>query len=140
VRIPALALAQRALMLDARNGATFVLRSLLVVFMLLALWTIVEWRRLLGAPGLFLLHWLVYGNFFFIALFGISSCSAAITEEKEHQTLGLLKLAGFHGASILTGKSVAWLVAMVLLLLVQLPFALLAITLGRVTAHQVGAV
>jgi len=54
-------------------------------------------------------------------------------------TLGLLKLAGFTSASILAGKSIGQLVTMALLLLVQAPFALLAITLGGVSPHQVVA-
>jgi hypothetical protein len=48
----------------------------------------------LGAPGLYLLQWLVYGNFFFIALaldLGIHA-SHVFREEIQWRTLSLLQL------------------------------------------------
>jgi ABC-type transport system involved in multi-copper enzyme maturation permease subunit len=139
VRVPALALAQRALLLDARRHAPYVLRALLVVVMLLALWTAERWGRFMGAPGLHLFGWVIFTNFWFVSVFGVSTFAAVVAEEKENMTLGLLKMAGFGAASILIGKSIGQLLTMVLLLLVQLPFALLAITLGGVSQHQIAA-
>ena len=137
MRIPALALAQRALLLDARGHTAYVMRGLLVALMLLALWTAHEWGRFMGAPGLHLFSWVINTNFWFVTLFGVSTFSAVVAEEKENMTLGLLKMAGFGAASILIGKSIGQLLTMLLLLLVQLPFALLAITLGGVSQHQI---
>src|SRR5262249_23647453 len=60
-----------------------------------------------------------------------------ITEEREQRTLGLLDLAGFGRLSILLGKSVGSLAGIVQILLVQLPFALLGVTMGGISSHQV---
>jgi ABC-type transport system involved in multi-copper enzyme maturation permease subunit len=67
----------------------------------------------------------------------VSFFATAITEEKELDTLGLLKMAGIDPLGILLGKSTSRLLGTILLLLVQLPFTLLAITLGGVTLGQV---
>ena len=68
---------------------------------------------------------------------GVSFFATAITEEKEEQTIGLLLMAGVHPISLLLGKSFPRLVSALLLLSVQFPFTLLAITLGGVTFSQV---
>jgi len=137
VRIPALALAERALVRDVRGPLSHVLRSVLVLFLLLELWAAHGTGSLIGAPGLQLFRQSLYANFFFITLMGISAFSPVIAEEKENMTLGVLKLAGFSGVSIVIGKSVGQLLRMLLLVVVQLPFALLAITLGGVSRQQV---
>lgn len=59
--------------------------------------------------------------------------SAAIVEEKEEQTLPLLRLTGASTLAILLGKSAPRLVSVLLLLLIVVPFLLLAITLGGVS-------
>src|SRR5262249_47455071 len=76
-------------------------------------------------------------NMVLISLAGISFFATAITEEKEEDTLGLLKMAGIDPVGILLGKSTSRLLGAALLLLVQFPFTLLAITLGGVTLGQV---
>ena len=81
----------------------------------------------LGGPGAVFWIW-CYGFF-----------ATAITEEKEEGTLGLLKMAGISRVSILLGKSTSRLITAILLFLVQLPFTLLAITLGGVTLGQIFA-
>ncbi|HUG89505.1 MAG TPA: hypothetical protein VML55_01640, partial [Planctomycetaceae bacterium] len=70
---------------------------------------------------------------------GISYFATAITEEKEQRTLGLLRMADINPVSILLGKSVPRMLAAVLLLVVQVPFTLLAVTLGGVMLNQVVA-
>lgn len=137
MRIPALALAERALVLDARGHAASQLRGLLVVLAMVALVMAVASSSWFGAPGLNFYRLLGDANFWFIAAFGISAFTTVVTEEKENHTLGLLKLAGFGSLSILVGKSIGQLLNMLLLLLVQVPFALLAFTLGGVSRHQI---
>lgn len=91
----------------------------------------------LGAPGLRLFRsigWLALG---LITLAGFSYFSSVISEEKEDGTLSLLKLADLSSLSIILGKSTSRLVAALLVFVAQFPFALLAMTLGGVTAHQV---
>lgn len=92
-----------------------------------------------GAPGLTFFSEVVYTNFFFITLTGLSYFAGAIAEEKEEGTLGLLRMTNLGPLTILLGKSSSRLLGIALLLLVQLPFTLLAVTLGGVSIHQVFA-
>lgn len=135
-----LALLHRALRLDARLLRTHLFRvgfAGLVYASLIYAWGT---SALLGAPGLKLFETMAYLNLVLISLAGISFFATAITEEKEEDTVGLLKLAGLNPLGILLGKSTSRLVGANLLLLVQFPFTLLAITLGGVTLLQVLAV
>ena len=72
-------------------------------------------------------------------LAAISFLSTAITEEKEEGTLGLLLLAGVSPLAMLLGKSTTRQFSTGLLLVVQFPFALMAIVLGGVTLTQIAA-
>ena len=78
-----------------------------------------------------------YLNFFCITVAGLSFFSSAITEEKEDMTLGLLKMAGVSSLALLIGKSTPRLIAALVLLTAQLPFTMLAVTLGGVSIPQV---
>jgi hypothetical protein len=90
-----------------------------------------------GAPGLAFFSSLVWMNFFVICIAGLSYFSSSITEEKEEGTLGLLRMTDLSPFAILLGKSTSRLIGGLLLLLVQLPFAMLAITMGGVAQDQV---
>jgi hypothetical protein len=70
--------------------------------------------------------------YWFVTLLGGIYFTAAIVEEKEEQTLPLLKMTGASPVAILLGKSGPRLVSVLLLLLVVTPFLLLSITLGGV--------
>ena len=94
----------------------------------------------LGAPGLVLFQTMAWMNLVFITLAGLGFFASAITEEKEEDTLGLLKMAGVRPASLLLGKSTSRLITAGVLLSLQFPFTLLAITLGGVSIEQVLAV
>lgn len=134
-----LAMLHRALRLDARLLRTHLFRFGFALLIYAGLWwaMFMSSRTLMGAPGLKLFQTLTYLNVALIALAGISFFATAITEEKEEETLGLLQLAGLDPVGILLGKSTSRLVGAILLLLVQFPFTLLAITLGGVTIRQV---
>ncbi len=94
----------------------------------------------IGAPGLRFFQLISYLNLALIVLAGASYFATAITEEKEQGTLGLLHLAGVSSLGLLLGKSTSRLISVLLVFLGQLPFALLAITLGGITARQIIAV
>ena len=132
-----LAMLHRALRLDARLLRTHLMRlgfALLVFFgWIYAVLT----AGSVGAPGLILFRTIAYLNVVLISLAGISFFATAITEEKEEETLGLLMLAGINPLGVLLGKSTSRLVGTLLFLFVQMPFILLAITLGGVTLKQV---
>ena len=132
-----LAMLHRALRLDARLLRTHLFRVGFAGLMYLSLFYAWVSSSSVGAPGLKLFETMTYLNLVLISLAGISFFATAITEEKEEDTLGLLKLAGVDPLGILLGKSTSRLLGTILLLLVQLPFTLLAITLGGVTLGQV---
>ena len=93
----------------------------------------------LGAPGLFFFSNILWLNLVLIVLAAVSFLSTAITEEKEEGTLGLLMMAGVSPLAMLLGKSSTRLFSTSLLLVVQFPFALMAIVLGGVTFTQIAA-
>lgn len=93
----------------------------------------------LGAPGLYFFSNILWLNLALIVLAAISFLSTAITEEKEEGTLGLLMLAGVSPLAMLLGKSSTRQFSTALLLVVQFPFALMAIVLGGVTLTQIAA-
>ncbi len=127
----------RSLRLDARQLQTHLFRLAFVLIIYLMMMIAQIQAMMLGAPGLQFFMNMIFLNVAFIALGGISFFSSAITEEKEEDTIGLLMMAGINPLGILLGKSTARMFQAILLLTVQFPFTLLAITLGGVTFHQV---
>src|SRR5262245_50288767 len=92
-----------------------------------------------GAPGLRLFRWISYLSIALVSLAGLGFFAGAISEEKEDGTLGLLKLADLSTLSIVLGKSTSRLAIALVVFIGMLPFALLSITLGGLTAKQVWA-
>ncbi|QDV51092.1 ABC transporter permease [Gimesia fumaroli] len=133
------ALFNRALSVDFRLTRSHLFRFLFAVMILFCLISSHLSSRVIGAAGLVLFTQIIYLNFVFILMAGVSFFATAITEEKEEQTIGLLLMAGVNPISLLLGKSLPRLVSALLLLSVQFPFTLLAITLGGVTFTQVVA-
>lgn len=91
------------------------------------------------APGLRFFEQTLFVVLAFITLAGVSYFASAITEEKEEGTLGLLRMTDLNPLAILLGKSTSRLSAALLLLAATLPFTLLAVTLGGISARQVFA-
>ncbi len=141
MRMPALALFERALRLETRSLVICLARVglLLIIFLILLPLQSMSSRGWYGAPGLTFLEQMVWTNLIFISVAGLSYFSSAITEEKEEMTLGLLRMTGLNPIAILLGKSTSRLVGAVLLLSVQIPFILLAVTLGGVGLPQIAA-
>jgi ABC-type transport system involved in multi-copper enzyme maturation permease subunit len=141
MRMPALALFERALRLESRSWLTCAARIGLLVVILFILLPVQTMGRVgfYGAPGLYFLESIAWTNLVFITLAGLSYFASAITEEKEEMTLGLLRMTDLNPIAILLGKSTSRLVGALLLLLVQVPFLLLAVTLGGVGVVQIAA-
>ena len=137
-----LALMTRGLRLDCRRWQMHALRFLLVAIFLFTLF--ISWIETVvsigTAPGLSFFSYITFTNFVFITLGGMSFFTSAITEEKEEQTLGLLKMAGVNPLGILLGKLGPRLANAMLLLAIQFPFVQLAVTLGGVHLRQIQAV
>lgn len=141
MRTPLLALFERSLRVDARTPSVFGTRVGLLVVLLISLFQVEQSSRygFFGAPGLQLFRGVLWINVVFISLAGLSYFASAITEEKEELMLGLLRMTDLSPLSILLGKSTSRLVGAGMLLLAQVPFTLLAVTLGGVSTRQVAA-
>jgi ABC-type transport system involved in multi-copper enzyme maturation permease subunit len=90
-----------------------------------------------GASGLYLVQSISNCCYLCLTLLGIMYFSLAITEEKEEETLPLLRMTGVRNFTLLIGKSVPRLAIVILLILVSAPFLLLSITLGGVVPEQI---
>lgn len=135
-----LALLERSLRVDARSWPTHLARFGLLVAIFASLYSAISRSVLLGAPGRLFFQVNVYLNLSFMTLLGVGFFSTAITEEKEEDTLGLIQMAGVSPLGILLGKIGGRLCQALLLIAVQYPFTLLAVTLGGVATAQVTAV
>jgi ABC-type transport system involved in multi-copper enzyme maturation permease subunit len=133
------ALFLRSLRVDARLLRSHLMRFGLLLFVVVNLSVSQLLSVAIGAPGLHFFRFITWVNFGFASLAGILLFSTAITEEKEEQTLGLLRMANVGPFALLIGKLAPRLLAALLILAVQFPFTLLAITLGGVSWHQVQA-
>jgi hypothetical protein len=135
---PVLALFIRALAVEARSLRGYLLRLSWLAATLLVVWGAAE-NSFRTAPGLAVFGSITLLNLVLICLVGTQLFATAITEEKEEQTLGLLRMTGLSPVAILLGKSTGRVIAMALLLLAQLPFTMLCITLGGIAASQIMA-
>ncbi len=93
----------------------------------------------MGAPGLALFTTIANIDLVFITLAAIGFFATCITEEKEEGTLGLLRMTDLSPIAIVLGKFGGRLLTALLLILIQLPFTLLTITLGGVAPAQIEA-
>ena len=132
------ALTVRALRVDARQLSPHLMRAGLAGFVLLSL-SSAQVSFGTQAPGLNLFRLIVYTNIGFASLIVPMLFASAITEEKEERMLPLLQIAGVSPLTILIGKSIPRLMSVLLILVIQLPFSLLAVTLGGVTLSQIFA-
>lgn len=107
----------------------------LTVFLLFVVGLLTYTNR--GATGGNLLWQVMTCCYWFVTILGGVYFSTAIIEEKEEQTLPLLRMTGASSFSILIGKSLPRLACVLLLIVVIMPFVLLAITLGGVALRGV---
>ena len=134
-----LTLFNRSIRGDARGVKGHAFRIAFALFIYIGLLNAYISSLAFGAPGLRFFKAICYLNLLFIFLAGCSFFATAVTEEKEEGTLGLLKMANMSRGAILMGKSTSRLLSSILLLVIQFPFLLLAITLGGVLYWQVWA-
>jgi hypothetical protein len=134
---PFTALAMRTLRLDTRSFATYVLRFTLGGAVLLLLLATARSWAFISAPGVVMLSQLAYCGAIFITLASITQFSSVITEEKEEQTIGLLRMAGLRPMAIILAKAGARMWDILLMSAAIMPFTFLCITLGGVSATQI---
>ena len=87
--------------------------------------------------GLSFFQTMYFLNVLVITVSGISYFSTAVTEEKDAGTMALLQMAGMTPLTITLGKSTSRFVSSLMLLVAQIPFSLLAVTLGGILWQQV---
>jgi hypothetical protein len=136
---PLLALFVRSLREDSRLKFTYFTRAAFVTVILFFLFSVQSDLGWANAPGLRFFETVVLVDLVFVILAGLSYFSSAISEEKEEMTLGLLRMTNLNPLSILLGKSTSRLCTAVLLFVAQLPFTLLAVTLGGISLRQIFA-
>ncbi len=134
---PTFALFIRSLREDARTKFTPISRAALVLVILFFI--TVNQRNFAAqpAPGLTVFYMVMMVNLFGLVLGGITAFCSAITEEKEDDTLGLLRMTNLSPLAILFGKGISRLVSGALLIVAQLPFTILCVALGGVSATTI---
>jgi len=122
---------------DSKSVYPHIVRAAFAAFMMLSV--LGAWGASLSgaAPGLKFFEGICSLNVLLISVAGISYFVSAVTEEKDAGTLALLRLAGVSPLAIVLSKSTSRLISALMLLLIQLPFTFLAITLGGVTWQQI---
>ena len=136
---PLLALFARSLREDTRLKLTYFARVGLVTVILLFMFLVESKMGWSNGPGLQFFNTVTIIDLVFILLAGCGWFASAITEEKEEMTLGLLRMTNLNPLSILLGKGTSRLCGALLLLAAQLPFTVLAITLGGISLGQIAA-
>jgi hypothetical protein len=136
---PVFALFHRRLSQETRSGVGHLLRLVWLGLTLLAIFATSQDAGRMAAPGLIVHSGLLVVNFVLVCLLGTGIFAKAIAEEKEDRTLGLLRMTSLGSVSILLGKAGGALLCLILLMLAQLPFALLSVTLGGISWTQVVA-
>jgi hypothetical protein len=137
---PLLALFVRSLREDTRSRATYWARAGLGCFLLLVMLLFFAGSRNWGnAPGRTFFSLVISFQITAITLMGLSYFASAVAEEKEEQTLGLLRMTDLSPLSILLGKSTSRLCGALCLLAAQFPFTIIAITFGGVSFGQIAA-
>lgn len=116
---------------------THIVRGLLGAMMMVLVAAAWAKTNTASAAGLTLFEMICWSNVIVMTMAAISYFATGVTEEAEAGNLDLLRLAGMGSFSILLGKSSSRLLSSLLLLVVQFPFTLLAITLGGVTLVQI---
>jgi ABC-type transport system involved in multi-copper enzyme maturation permease subunit len=129
----------RSLRTESRSLRMHLLWFLLLVVIYFTLWIVHETTTSFGAPGLYFFRCVMYLNAAFVTLLGVSFFSTVISEEKEEDTLGLMTMAGISALGILLGKSTSRLFQVSLLLAIQYPFTLLAVTMGGLMPVQIAS-
>lgn len=125
-----------SLLTAARSIETHWVRFGLLIVLYLAV-CVGLYRSTSFAVGLSLFHAQLLITAFYLSAHSIFGLSQAITEEREAETLGLMQLADISPWSIILGKMAAQFAEAGLLLAIQFPFTLVAITLGGVSRPQV---
>lgn len=129
-------LARLALASDSRRVGLHGLRFGMVATLYLSV-CYIQSSTWMSASGLVLFQSQLRITAIFLSLTAVFGFSQTITEEKEEDTLGLMRLAEVNSLAVILGKSASMFCEAGLLIAVQLPFTIVAITLGGISWPQV---
>jgi ABC-type transport system involved in multi-copper enzyme maturation permease subunit len=135
--LPLIALFSRAVRDEVRGKFPPIIRATAALFLLLLVGISQRTFEYQSAAGQGLLMMIAMVNFFGLTLVGLGSFCSAITEEKEEETLALLRMTRLNPLAILLGKSTARFVGGLLFLAVQIPYTMLCVTLGGAARDQI---
>ena len=141
--IPNTALFVRSLTVDSKSWHNYLIRLMMLIFIgfsLIKYLFRVMTATVLTAPGLEFFTSITFLNLVFITILGVTLFSSVITEEKEVDSLYLLLMTGLTPFTLLISKSTSKLLVGIMLIISQLPFSIMAVTLGGVSMTQVFAV
>jgi len=132
------ALFNQTMQTDGNSGFHFLLKLLMMIlsFLMLFIADVVDMMGS-GAKGLVMLSMISSTNLFFVTIATISLFCTAITEEKEHNTLGVMMMTGVSPFGLLVGKLLSRLYIVIQLILLQIPLIVIATTLGGLSMEQV---
>ncbi|HEX9775372.1 MAG TPA: ABC transporter permease subunit [Actinomycetota bacterium] len=131
---------ERELKERARTVRMPVVLSIFLLLFGCAVWIIVasltsDAGRVFGATltGRNLFHWILFFLLLFVSFITAPYASGMIAGERERQTLHLVQMSGMTPRQIVTGKIMASLAWVTLLVVATLPFAAISVILGGVT-------
>ncbi len=131
------ALMSRVLTYDFRSIPGAISRGVALVITISVIYFMQYEVPMNSGQGLYLFQAIIFSNLFYIGILSLNDYATVITEEKKHKMLGLLLMTGINPLGILLGKSIPRQINALLLIIIQIPFTLLAITLGGVTLNQI---
>lgn len=141
--MPNMALTRRGFIVESRRLSTYAVRFMMAMVTLFALIIHHDQYRYaslrVSAIGREFFMVITYINLAFVTGAAISFFASAVTEEKEDGALPLLVMTGLGPLTMLTSKFLSRFATGVSLLLCQVPFTVLAVTLGGITLRQIAA-
>jgi ABC-type transport system involved in multi-copper enzyme maturation permease subunit len=127
----------RSVRQESRLLSHHLIRAAMVGMMLYLLLLQLAGFNRMSAAGLTLIQNVMSCCYWCLTMLGIMYFSVAITEEKEEETLPLLRMTGVRNVTLLLGKSLPRLAVVLLLIMVSAPFLMLSVTLGGVLREQI---
>ncbi len=133
-----IALFKQTMQTDGNSGFHFLLKLLMMIlsFLMLFIADVIDMMGS-GAKGLLMLSMISTTNLFFVTIATISLFCTCITEEKEHNTLGVMMMTGISPFGFLVGKLLSRLYIVIQLILLQIPLIVIARTLGGLSMEQI---
>ncbi len=143
MNFPNTALFMHSLTVDNKRLLNYLLRWIMLILIGLSLVQYLFsslFSAQVTAPGLDFFQYITTLNLIFITVLGVTLFASVITEEKEVGSLNLLLMTGLTTFTLLLSKSTSKMIVGMLLILAQLPFSIMAVTLGGVSMRQIIAV